>query len=40
MEHLKAPRENLQTWDRVIKLFTYSGIACVITLGLMAVFLL
>lgn len=40
MEHLQAPRENLQTWDLLIKLFWISGIGTVITLGLMAFFLI
>jgi len=40
MQHMRAPKENLQTWDRVVKLFVYSAIACAITLGLMAIFLL
>lgn len=39
MEHLRAPKENLQTWDLVIKLFTYSAVIIAITLGLMAAFL-
>lgn len=40
MEHLRAPRENLETWNHVTKLFVYSAIACAITLALMAIFLL
>ena len=39
MEHLKAPKENLQTWDNVIKLFTWSAVACAVVLLLMAAFL-
>jgi hypothetical protein len=39
MEHLRAPKENLQTWNLVIKIFVYSAVACAITLGLMAIFL-
>jgi len=36
MQHLRAPRENLDTWNRVTKLFLYSSIAIAILLSLMA----
>ena len=36
MQHLQAPRENLDTWDRVTKLFLYSCIAITVLLALMA----
>ena len=39
MEHLKAPKDNLQTWNNVIKLFVYGAVVCAITLLLMAAFL-
>ena len=37
MQHLQAPRENLDTWNRVTKMFLYSCIAIAIVLSLMAV---
>ena len=36
MQHLQAPQENLDTWNRVTKLFLYSCIAIAILLSLMA----
>ena len=40
MEHERAPKENLETWNIVIKLLNYSAIGVAITLILMAAFLL
>lgn len=39
MEHLKAPKENIQTWHNVMRLFTWAAVGCAIILLLMAAFL-
>lgn len=36
MQHRRAPQENLDTWDRVTKLFLYGCIAIAILLSMMA----
>ncbi len=37
MQHLRAPRENLETWNLVVKLFFYSSIAIGVLLSVMAI---
>jgi hypothetical protein len=39
MQYLRAPQENLQTWDGVKKLFVYSGIGCAVVLALLDILL-
>jgi len=40
MEFLQAPEENLRTWSRVIKIFTWSCVSIAILLLVMAAALL
>ena len=40
MKHLSAPEENLHTWNRVVKLFTWSCIGIALLLVVMAAALL
>lgn len=39
MQHLRAPQENLQTWNLVTKLFMYSLIGIAVLMAFMALFL-
>jgi hypothetical protein len=40
MEFLRAPQENIRTWDRVIKMITWSCIAIALLLLILAATLL
>jgi hypothetical protein len=40
MQHLNAPEENLHTWNRVVKLITWSCIGIALLLAIMAATLL
>ena len=40
MEYLHAPDENLRTWSRVVKMFTWGCISIAILLAVMAATLL
>jgi hypothetical protein len=40
MQHLSAPSENLQTWNRVTKIITWSCILITLLLAIMAATLL
>jgi hypothetical protein len=40
MEFLRAPQENVQTWERVVKMITWSCISIVLLLAIMAATLL
>lgn len=40
MQHLSAPRENIQTWNRVTKIITWSCILAALLLLTMAAALL
>lgn len=40
MEYLRAPQDNVQTWSGVVKLITWSTIAIVILLIILAATLL